>query len=434
MVDFIEAEKRIDKILTGWFISDPILLHTACLCNRRPDKIDTIGLDIRGRTATLIYNPNFINSISMEKLELVLVTEYYKVLLRHCTTRLKEPRQISALSSSITINQLHNNNALLKEAMGDIDDITPNPSKFGLQEGQCFEEYYRNLMDKVNDTNEKIKQIWNSLTEEEKEKLANGNPVSGDGEGEGQGEGNGNPRDGYKDFSDQKGAMKDYYDPNGNSNQGWGESEMFDAEVKNMINNYKHSSKQWGKFTGNAMAEIIAANEPKISYKEILRWFKKSVESCQKIYTRMKINRRYDLEAPGSKHQYKSRVMFAVDVSGSMSDNDLAEGFAVINNLFKFSDVICVQFDTEIKNIERKFSKAKQSFKVHGRGGTDFQQIINLADKEKVDGLIIFTDGAADCPTPPKARLLWLLHSKSCSVPSGCDFGNIAYLERYESH
>ena len=433
MADLEGARKKIDRVLLNWFIDDPILLSTACMLNREPDpKQETMGIDVRTKVPTLRYNPNFVNIISEEKLELVLTTELFKVLLRHCTTRLKEPKQISALSSSITINQLLNSD--LHRILNGINDITPDPCKFGLEPNKYFEEYYRKLMSKVDDANEKIKQIWNSMTDEQKKEMIDKMQQNCQDQSQSQNQDNGNDSDGYKDYNDQHDAMKDYYNPKGTSNDGWGTNDIFDAEVKNFIDSKKSSANGWGKHTGNVMGDIIAANEPKISYKEIVRRFNKSVILQTTITSRMKINRRYDIDLPGYRRQYKSRIMFAIDVSGSMGDDDLAEGFAVINNICKHAEIIFVQFDTEIKSIERKFKKAKETFKVHGRGGTDFQQIINLADQEYVDGLVIFTDGMADVPTEPKrAKVLWLMHSKNHKPPvMWPNRSYVAYLERYE--
>jgi predicted metal-dependent peptidase len=423
MADIASAEMKITKILMDWFTSDPIMMNVYCMINRKPDPSqNTIGLDIRTAVPTLKYNPNFINSISMERLELVMISEGFKVLLRHCTTRLKEPRQISSLASSVTVNQLLNNN--IKSLLTDIDDITPNPKKFGLENNKYFEEYYRKLMDQVDETTEKIEMIWNSLSDEQKQEVIDksqgGNePQGGDGQG-----------DGFKEYDNQKDAMSDYFDPNGTTNKDWGTNDLFDAEVKNFIEDKKGSARGWGKHTGSAMAEIYAANEPKISYKEVIRRFSKSVVVASSISSRMKVNRRFDIQLPGYRRQYRSRIMFAVDVSGSMGDRELAEGFAVINSVCKHADIMFVQFDTEIKSIEKKMKNARTQFKIHGRGGTDFQMILDLAEKENIDGLVIFTDGMADAPKKPKhTKVLWLLHG---TYKPPVAWGYRAWLKLYE--
>ena len=228
--------------------------------------------------------------------------------------------------------------------------------------------------------------------------------------------------------------MKEYANPQGTGINGWGDNDLLDADVQNMIENNKHSKDGWGKYTGDFMAAIIAANEPKISYKEILKKFNKSVLSMKTTTSRMKLNRRYDLRSPGYRRLNNTKVVFAIDSSGSMTDNILSEGFAVVNACLRHAEVTYMLFDTEIKQIETNLKRAKTEFKVIGRGGTDFQQVIDYSNKMKADGLIIFTDGAAPAPSQPrkKSKVLWLLTDEKQEPP--VSWGFKAHLKLNESH
>ena len=148
----------------------------------------------------------------------------------------------------------------------------------------------------------------------------------------------------------------------------------------------------------------------------------------------MKVHRRHDLLLPGNLKTCKTNIIYGVDVSGSMSDEDLAEGYAIVNRLFAHATVTQVQFDTEIKHICKNATKLKSTYDVYGRGGTDFNKIIEFADNMRADGLIIYTDGMADNPIPPKrAKVLWLMSSKKYNPPRGCNFGYVAHLNRYDN-
>jgi len=474
--ELAEAKQKIDKVLMGFFTSDSVMLATACMLDWKPSpKQNTIGLNVRGKVPSIEYNPKFINTVSLERVELVIVSEIMKVLLRHCTTRLKEPRQLAALSSSITVNQLLNSE--LKNILAGIDDITPTPQKFGLEPNQYYEEYFRNLLERSNEVNEKIKQIWDSLTDEQKEQLinqsqqqmmgGNGEPQDGNGqpqqgqgqegqgngkkqpsegqgdkENDGEGSGEGKPKDGseqgqndYKDHKDQKEAMKDYFDPNGNTNQGWGENDLFDADIKNFIESKKDSAKHWGKHTGNIMGEIIAANVPTFSHKDIIKRFKKSVTTFKTTSTRMKPSRRYGFQFPGNRREYTTKVLFALDESGSMSDSVVSAGFGIIENVFKHVSIDYITFDTEVKQYVKKVKKKKKSYNVYGRGGTDPQCVFDYADqqKEKYDGIIIFSDMYFNNNIKePKYKVLWLATDKN--NPCGVPWGMKTVLDLYESH
>lgn len=455
--EFVLAKQKLDKVIMEFFSRDSILLNLCCMLDwKTSPRQNTIGVNIKCKVPCIEYNPKFVNAVSLERLELCVVGELFKVLLRHCTTRLKEPRQIAALASSITINQLMNSE--IKNILAGLDEIAPSPQQFGLEQNQYYEEYYRNLLERVEAVNEKIKQIWNSLTDEQKEQMVNqaqqqmmgaqngqgkpqegqGDPKNGQGvpqDGQGQSQPKNDSDNDYKEYNDQKQAMKDYFDPNGNTNQGWGQNDLFDADVKNFIESKKDSAKHWGKYTGNIMSEIIAANVTTFSHKDVIKRFKKSVTTFKTIASRLKINRRYDLMFPGHRRQYTTKILFAIDVSGSMSDSDVSYGYGIVEKIFKHVEMDIVQWDTDVKVYEKNFKKKKSRYNIYGRGGTDPTCVFEYADKQKkkYDGIIVFTDSyfSGDVKEP-KYKVLWLFQYKEQKNPT--NFGMVSYLDRFESH
>lgn len=445
MVELNKAIEKIKNIICRWYNYDEVLLNLASMIpiEANPNQ-KTMGINVTGKNPCLHFNPNFVNTISNERLECILVHEYMKVLLKHCTNRLQEPRQISALSSSITITELNNNTPIITgknpdgsyiktsihQLMKDFEDFTPSAKMFNLKENQYFEEYFRNLRDRQQETEDKIKQIWNNMSEQEKKDFidkAKQNSQNNKGQGEEK-----QDKNEFEEFDSESEAIKDYFDPNSTSNMGWGENEIFDQTIKNMIDQIKDSSNKWGNITGNFKVQIVAAHTAKISPYSIIKRFAKTTTTERLTSSRLKINRRYDLLNPGHKRIYQSNIILGLDVSGSMSDDDIGEAFAIVNKLFNIAKITCVQFDTEIKNVEKNIKKAKKTFGVYGRGGTDFNKIIEFADNQKADGLIIFTDGQASIPKPPKkCKVLWLMHSKDHNPPN-CGFGYVAHLNRYD--
>ena len=77
-----------------------------------------------------------------------------------------------------------------------------------------------------------------------------------------------------------------------------------------------------------------------------------------------------------------------------------------------------IQFDTKIYGEPKPFSKKVSKIDIVGRGGTCFHPVIEMADENKYDGLVIFTDGYAPFPSKPKTRVLWAV----CKQDSGVEF------------
>ncbi|MFW6121436.1 MAG: VWA-like domain-containing protein [Petrotogales bacterium] len=429
MADFAKAKQKIDKVIFSLWRSDAVMFGALSLLDKIPSaEYDTMGISISSGRVSLRFNPNFVNSISIERLELVLVIEGMRVLLRHPTTRLREPGNISQLASSLSINQLMNSD--LEALLGGLGEITPAPERFGLPANNAFEEYFRGLLEKQQQTEDMINQIWSTMTDEEKQQQIQNAVDKANAEFDKKE--NNADEDNYQQFENEQEAMKAHTNPNGNANQGWGKNNGFDADVKQFVDKVKNRTKMWGRYTGTSQAQIMAAIEPKVDCRDIIRRFGSSVMTGRTETSRLKINRRWDIERPGYRRVYQPHVIFAIDVSGSMSDEDLAYGLSTINRLLHFAKITFVQFDTEIKSIERSFQKARKTFKIIGRGGTDFEKIMDLADNEKVDGLIVYTDGYAPAPHKPKCRVLWLMSQKDQKPP--VSWGYQTYLNRFSDN
>lgn len=418
--EVITARTKIEKVIVRWMTEDDIMFDIMCMMDKNASITQkTIGIKVNGINfaPSIEFNPKFVLKVSEEVLEAVILNEGYKILLKHATTRLREPRTIASLASQITTIQLLDQ----IDTGTTISEFAYGPDDFGLDPNLYFEEYHRQLSNDSDNVDKQIqKNRVQSLSSGPADKCKNGT-TGGDEQGSGPGQ------DDPQEFESEKDALNEYFDPESTSNKDWGANDMFDAEMKNMIDNKKGSSKSWGKYTGGFIEQIVAAYESKISFREVLRRFNTSVTRSSQYDTRMKVNRRYGLKAPGKARKTISKIIFAIDVSGSMSSLELSHGLKTMNSICKHSEVEYVIFDTEIKD-HGKFKHATNSFKVTGRGGTDFSCICDYANENKVDGLVIFTDGEAPPPQrKPKCRTLWLLTGKNRSAP--VDWGFKAHLD-----
>lgn len=419
MSNYNLAVEKMDKVIAEWYINDRILMMAWCLVEKVADKSQkTIGIDSNSRPPRIKFNPNFINSMSFEMLEMIMSSEAFKLLLKHSTNRFQNPKDICGLASQITVDEILKKNAEkipeFKQAFVTADDFNLPPDSF-------LEDYRRRLLEDRDKTEQQMEKMFGKGEEE-----SDGN------EGEnGSGEGSGNkPNEDFQEFDSPQDALESYMDPRNGSNQDWGENEMFDSEMKAFVDNYKGSSQYWGKHSGQFIGQIIAAHNPKISIREHLRRFGTSIQSSMQILTRMKPNRRFDLDALGKRRKDITKVLFAIDSSGSMSDEDLAEGFSVVNSCLKHATVHYLLWDTEIKYVETKFKKAKESFKVAGRGGTCPEKVLEYAETHKYDGVIIYSDMFFydDLKQPRGTKVFWLGTEKSSKRP--VNFGYFATLER----
>ena len=194
------------------------------------------------------------------------------------------------------------------------------------------------------------------------------------------------------------------------------EKKLIEKQVQKIL---KDAKEQTIKKRGNVPGEIEGllvldeVTKAKFDWKGYLRRF---TGTSTKIFTkkiRRKENYRYE-DNPGLKIKMKQHMLLAIDTSGSVSDTELTEFMNEIHHIHKAGvDITIVQCDTSIRSIEAY--KGKNDLKVHGRGGTEFDPVLDYynANLKKYTSLVYFTDGECYTSVKPRNRVLWVLSERS---------------------
>lgn len=188
----------------------------------------------------------------------------------------------------------------------------------------------------------------------------------------------------------------------------WDEDEMMTCQINGVI----ESTKDWGTMPGSIVQMLKASLRAKIDWRKVLSGFRASILSSERKLTRMRPNRRTGFANMGSIRKFNTRLLVAVDVSGSVSDKSLADFYGVVNSAFRygFESVDVLQFDCGVRSVI-SLNRAVKDFSVFGRGGTSFQEPVDYAHENGYEGLVILTDGYARKPEIPggmTAKILWV--------------------------
>ena len=225
-------------------------------------------------------------------------------------------------------------------------------------------------------------------------------------------------------------ALNDVLDQmNGDSqydHQTWDEfDDLTEADKKLVQKQIEHQLKETAETTekrrGTIPGELAGLIErltnvepPKFNWKAFLRRFvgNSTISYTKKL--RRKYNKRYNAN-PGLKIKFKNHVCVGVDTSGSVSNDELKEFMSELVHMHKTGHKITVvQCDTQINSVE-EFNPRKD-WEVKGRGGTDFQPVIDhYNEKGYYTSLIYLTDGEAYSPNDCPKNTLWV-HSSRCDV------------------
>ena len=362
-----EAKVKLESAISRMIPFQPLYGTVFLSLNKKQTKsVPTMGVGVVRRIdLALYYNPDFVLSLSPTELTAVLKHEALHVLLHHLT-RAKHfafnPRGYN-IAADCAIN-CH---------IEGLPDGCLLPEKFGLERDKSSEWYYKKLKEEA-DKNDK-----------------------GDGQG------------GWDTFGDtlDDHSMWDEF-----------EDDIIEEKVRGIADKaIKAQDKQgWGDISGNLAGQILAANKPKVNWKKEVRYFINKLVLTGRKNTRMRPNRRYAYQNPGTKRDYTSNLLVAFDTSGSVSDDQLTYFLNELNGMITHVKTDLIQFDTQVYGKPKPFDKKQKRVDIVGRGGTCFEPVIQMADELKYDGLIIFTDGYAPFPDKPKTRVLWAVCDRDSQV------------------
>lgn len=182
-----------------------------------------------------------------------------------------------------------------------------------------------------------------------------------------------------------------------------------------LINGIIDGIKGWGSLSGDLAERVRASSRASLDWKKVLFGFLAQVLSQERHLTRMRPSRRTGFDNMGSVRQFTSRLLIALDVSGSISSEALSYFLGVVNSAFKYgiTEIEVIQFEYTVTASQTLRHALKETIAV-GRGGTNFQAPIDYAAERDFDGLIILTDGYAPEPVIPahfKTPILWVCES-----------------------
>lgn len=419
----VAAEERFRYLAEQWFLSEPAFF--AVYCSHRLTMNPNMACAIRTGKGRIEYNPKIIDSLGDNALEEMVGIEMIRLFLKHPYERRPEhcPGSKMLAASDMTIWS----NYRLSYC------IITSPDSAGLPEGQSYEWYLTHLpaggdrqasqdLESGATGADSQMELDSSITED------NGSP---DDSGEDSGEeptDSGSHQIQWEGVSDGENVNPEH----GKADNGVAEVLMEesaedrtalweeDSVMSETINDIVLGIKDWGSLAGSISEQILACSRVRIDYRKILNSFRASVISTKRCLTRMRPSRRYGFQQMGSKFDFTTGLLIAVDTSGSISSRMLEYFFGVINRFFKYGikTIDVIQFDCELHRDALTLNKAVVKTDVLGRGGTSFQPVIDYASKyrKEYDGLIFLTDGYAPEPVLPKyfpIKIAWICEDRN---------------------
>ena len=360
---------RIRQILERWFISETALFQV--LCSHELAENPQMACPVRSGRRRLEYNPVFLEQMSDAGLEEALKTEAIRILLKHPYERKPDgcSQQAVSVGSNLVIGDNYDYGTFRIE----------RPDDYELPRGMAYEWYSRKIQEML--------------------------PESPDGDGEG---------DGNEEENEKQEKLAGSGDRNRDLSELWEEDELTVA----LINGIIEGCTSWGSLAGAFAEQLKASTRAKINWRNVFSGFRASILSSKRKLTRMRPNRRTGFQNMGSIRRFDTKLLVAVDVSGSISSTSLSYFYGVVNSAFRygFEAIDVIQFDCGVRVVQSLKKVVRDTLAV-GRGGTSFQEPVEYAHENGYDGLVILTDGYAPEPVIPdhmSCKIIWVCQDGKC--------------------
>ena len=387
-------------------------------------KIPQRGLNTMGVKVTpegkfeLHYDPIWSNALTDAELTYIFYHEILHLALHHCTkrslTKDRAEHHLANIAHDLAVNELIPEDDNCKKPLGE-DGKVCGTFVCELQK----QKEYSDILPK-----QSAEWYWDYLRKKKQEldKLPGLEPEGCDGDcdhcklekGDGSSGGGVEPKEGCKKMDDHG---------------GWSEHEVADEKVTAKIKEIDRTGdKAWGNISQGNREVILAAQLKKINWRNKIRVWFGNHSWKDKVSTRKKPNRRTGFIHPGFKKSYVDKYLVAADTSGSVDQELLGEWIGVLNQLVEYLPIDFMQFDCSKQTDPKPYDRRRLKLEFKGRGGTDFQPVMDLVKERNYKGVMILTDGCASAPTQPRARVLWVL-------PVGCkppvEWGDRVYLVKH---
>ncbi|GAB6155524.1 VWA-like domain-containing protein [Desulfosporosinus burensis] len=186
--------------------------------------------------------------------------------------------------------------------------------------------------------------------------------------------------------------------------------------LESMISSLKHSKGElpWNLYLKRLMGTVESNNK--------------------KTITRRNRRQPDRLDLRGQLRSHKANIVVALDISGSISDQEfnqaIKEVLAIVKNYNH--EITIVECDSEIRRVYNVKSVKDIKERINIRGGTRFTPVFEYANHHKVNLLVYFTDGKGEekLLTKPKGyKTLWVISGRGDKLSLKEPYGAVKKLK-----
>lgn len=163
-----------------------------------------------------------------------------------------------------------------------------------------------------------------------------------------------------------------------------------------------------------------------------------TVESKQKKTITRRNRRQPDrLDLRGQLRSHKAKIAIALDISGSISDEEFNQALKEVLSIVKNynTEITLIECDSEIRRVYQVKSVRDIKARNPLRGGTQFTPVFEYANTQKFNLLVYFTDGKGESKllTIPRGyQTLWVISGRGDRLSLEKSYGVVKKLTTIE--
>lgn len=371
----------------------------------------------------LLYTQEFVDSMPARQLAGVVEHELWHLLSDHGGRVGNRDRRLANVAMDIAIN------GMLLKGGRELPPTECTPEFFGLAPGLVWEQYYELL--------QQHPLVQQARQKGEGDRTMKG-PKGKGGEGQetfgqcGGGAGNPLPGEGQPSPGQGKGGEGDGGEPDPMA--GRSQDELSHARQQCAAAVQEAASKEGGRGIGHLPGGMLRAIEELLTPPSV-PWHAKLARRLRRgtatrpgmvdyvhdvASRRMCALRAMGRRAPVTPRMVAPmpRVLVAIDTSGSMGDDALAEAMSEVDGIFRAAkdEIGFISCDTQVNSSGKGARWQDVAGKMKGGGGTSISPMFEYVEAMRRDLrpnlMVVFTDGGfGDCPEAPPlgVEVIWVL-------------------------
>ena len=243
--------------------------------------------------------------------------------------------------------------------------------------------------------------------------------------------------EGEEDDSNINDDIKSEYNPE-HTHDIWKESDDIDEKTfKEFTEKFIDASKK-GEIPDylESMISKLKNSKGELPWNLYLKKLMGTIESNKKkTVTRRNRRQPNRLDLRGELRGHKAKIAVALDISGSISDEEFKQAIKEVLNIVKNynQEITIIECDSDIKRVYKVKSPKDIKNRLKIRGGTKFSPVFNYANSNKINLLVYFTDGKGEerlNVVPRGYKILWVISGRGDKLSLNQPYGAVKKLSK----